>query len=460
MSQRPARPALLGARLGLMMFLQYAIWGVWLPYLASYLQGPIEAGGLGFTGAQVGWILGLAGSIGALAAPFLAGQVADRFIDAEKYLGLLLIVGGALKFATYYANHDHFDDPYLPFLLLSIAYSIAYMPTLALTNSIAFAHLDDPERRFPPIRMWGTIGWAVASNAFPLLWLQSSLHLTWLPPFVAGTERPDATALIADSLRVSGVVGVLYGLWAMLALPRTPPTRRVDHPLAFARAFALLRHPGFLVVTLAALPISMIHQVYFIRTSPFLEFIGFSKAHIGPVMSIGQISEIVFLGLLGLLLTRLGYRWTLVLGCLAYFVRFAVFAVADESLRPVVTAAMVLHGLCYGFFFAGAYVYVERVAPPDVRHSAQTVFAIIILGLGPILAGMYNEWLDALAAPVEPTSAFRWARLWWVQSLVGLGSAAFVAVAFRPALPHHGARRVPADSTSGDRSVGNGEDRS
>lgn len=414
----------LGTRLSLMMFLQYAVWGVWLPYLANYLQGPVADGGLGFSGAQVGWILGLAGSIGAVTAPSLAGQIADRFVNAEIYLGILLIVGGVIKYLTYYA-HD-----YGTFLLLSIAYSIAYMPTLALTNSIAFAHLDRPEKQFPPIRLWGTIGWIVASNVFPLLWLQSDLRPTWLPPFVTGQMKPDATALMGDCLRVSGVMAVLYGLWAMWALPRTPPKREAEHPLALLRAFGLLEHAGFLVVTLAALPISMIHQVYFIRTGPFLEAIGFRLAHVGPVMSIGQFSEIFFLAMLGYLLSRLGYRWTLVLGGLAYTLRFAVFAIGTPETRALVAAANALHGLCYGCFFAGAFLYVERVAPEDVRHSAQTVFGIIILGVGPVLAGLYN---DRILGIFERTGGLiDYSSIWWVQTAVAAITTFFVAVCFRP----------------------------
>jgi len=412
--------------LAAMMFLQYAVWGMWLPYLANYLQGPIEDGGLGFTGAQVGWILGLAGSIGAIAAPFLAGQVADRFLNAEIYLGLLLIMGGAIKFITFY-THD-----YTYFLLLSICYSIVYMPTLALTNSIAFASMSDPERQFPPIRLWGTIGWIVASNAFPLLWLQSNLEWTWLPPFLEGVEKANATGLFGDCLRVSGVLSVLYGLWAIFALPATPPKRDVEHPLAFARAFALLRHPGFLIVTLAALPISMIHQVFFIRTGPFLQDIGFKPANIGPVMSIGQFSEIFFLAILGFVLKLLGYRWILTIGCLAFALRFSIFALGTEETRTMVAISMVLHGLCYGCFFASAFLMVERLAPKDVRHSAQTVFGIIILGIGPILAGFYNHWLDIFAGPDDGETLFSWPSLWWVQAGIGLFCAIFVAALLRP----------------------------
>ncbi len=418
--------------LSLMMFFQYAVWGVWLPYLASYLgaapildeAGNHVGGGLGFSGAQIGWILGLAGSIGAVSAPFLAGQVADRFLNAEKYLGILLIVGGVLKFMTFYAHS------YGAFMALSIAYSVAYMPTLALTNSIAFAHLKDPNKSFGPVRTWGTIGWIVASNAFPLIWLQTNLEFTALPPFLAGDPKADQAGLIATALQVSGVGAVLYGVWAMLVLPKTPPTRSSEHPLAFLNAFGLFTKPGLLVVTLAALPISMIHQVYFIRTAPFLEAIGFDTAYVGPIMSIGQVSEIFFLAILGLFLKKLGFKWVLALGCLAYFLRFALFAVAQEDTNWIAAASNGLHGLCYGFFFAGAYIYVERVAPADLRHSAQTVFAIIILGVGPVLAGFYNQMLSSVGGE-EGGVVTDWASVWWVQGVIGLACAVFIAAAFR-----------------------------
>ncbi len=435
MTQPAAQPSGVKA-LSLMMFLQYAVWGVWLPYLASYLGatpildegGARIGGGLGFSGAQIGWILGLAGSVGALSAPFLAGQIADRFMNAERYLGILLILGGVLKFATYYAHG------YNSFLALSILYSIAYMPTLALTNSIAFAHLKDPQKQFGPVRTWGTIGWIVASNAFPLIWLQTNLHPTALPPFLSGDPKPDQAGLIAEALRVSGVLAMLYGVWAMVMLPKTPPSRSTEHPLAFLEAFSLLSKPGLLVVTLVALPISMIHQVYFIRTAPFLESVGFDTAHVGPIMSIGQISEIVMLAALGLFLRKLGFKLVLTLGCLAYFARFALFAITTEPTQQLALLSNALHGLCYGFFFAGAYIYVERVAPKDARHSAQTVFGIIILGVGPVLAGFYNQWLSSIGRESAGTVE-NWAGIWWAQAVVGAVCAAAVLIAFRSGLP-------------------------
>ena len=152
-------------RLSAMMFLQYSVWGVWLPILARYLQADTGEGGLDFSPGQVGWILGLAGSIGAVTAPFIAGQFADRYFSAQRFLAVLLVIGGLIKIYT------AFQTTFSAWLWLSVAYSVAYMPTLALTNSLSFAHLDDPNREFPYVRVWGTIGWIAASWLFPLFWL-------------------------------------------------------------------------------------------------------------------------------------------------------------------------------------------------------------------------------------------------------------------------------------------------
>ena len=237
-------------------------------------------------------------------------------------------------------------------------------------------------------------------------------------------------------MRVAGVMAVLYGIWAMIGLPATPPTKKAESPLAFTRAFGLLKNPGFLVVTLVALPIAMIHQVYFFRTGPFLEALGFEQSKIGPIMSIGQVSEICFLAALGFLLSRLGFKWTLVLGCVAYVLRFALFAVATPATAWLVVAANALHGLCYGCFFAGAYIYVERVATADIRHSAQTVFGIIILGVGPVLAGVYNQLLDGALKRGGSTSieAFDYSTFWYIQAGIALVSMLVLAAAFRPGI--------------------------
>jgi nucleoside transporter len=416
-----------GSRLGVMMFLQYAVWGVWLPYLANYLGASIESGGLGFSGKEIGLILGLAGSIGAVTAPFIAGQVADRYMNAERALGMLLLLGGVVQIIL------SMQETFIAWLLLSILYSVLYMPTLALTNSVAFANLDDPEKKFPPVRALGTIGWIVASVAFPVLWMKTDAHFVAYWPFVDGTPKANETALIADALKVAGSVSVLYAIYCVVMLPKTPPKKDVQKPLAFAEAFGLFARFDLLILTMAALLISMIHQCYFMRTGPYLQdAIGFAASDVGPVMAIGQVSEIFVLAILGLFIKRLGYKWVLSLGALSYVLRYGIFAWvlgAEEPSQGIVQAAMALHGLNYGFFFAGSFLYVEKVAPENIRHSAQTVFGIIILGVGPVLAGIYNGFFDRFK---DAADAQQYHQFWWSQSAIAAVMLLLVLAAFWP----------------------------
>jgi nucleoside transporter len=409
-------------RLSLMMFLQYAVWGAWLPLAARYLTAPVTDGGLGFTGTQMGVILGLAGSIGAVASPFIAGQFADRHFSSERFLAFLLLVGGAVKWIT--ASQTEFG----PWLWLSIAYSVVYMPTLALSNSMAFANLTDRDRQFPKVRVWGTIGWIAASWIFPMIYLQQNLSFQWMPPFFVGAELPNVTARLADSLRFSAIISWGYALFC-LTLPHTPPKRDAVEKLAFAKAFRLLREPSFAVLVAASLPISVIHQIYFLQTPPFLSHLGLLDSQIGPAMTIGQFSEILIMAGLGFMLTRLGFRRVITLGALAYFVRYTVWSFPEAIPVQVLVASQALHGVCYACFFAAAYIYTDRVAPPDVRHSAQTVFGILILGGGPVIGGLLSGWLqDTYAAG---GGGVDYGALWRVVSLIGLAAALFFYLAFR-----------------------------
>ncbi len=381
-----ARPAP-SFRLSLMMFLQYAVWGAWLPVVGKYLgsaailndAGERIGGGLGFTGTQIGVILGTAGAVGAITAPFIAGQVADRWFAAERCLFVLMFLGGIVKYLTAGMNG------YTEWLIMSIAYSVLYMPTIAISNSLAFSHLSDPKKQFPPIRVWGTIGWIAVSWVFPMVWLQHDLHLQSMPPFLVGEEHPDVVSRLADALRFSGMLSAGYAFYCLLVLPHTPPKKSVES-LALARAAGLwLENKGLLALTLIALPIAALHTIYFIQTSQFLPTLeGVRDSDIGPAMSIGQFSEIFVLGALGFFLKHAGFKWALIVGALAYCARYAVFALGAPT--ELVIASQALHGVCFACFYATAFIYVDRVSPVDVRHSAQTLFGIVILGVGPLLS--------------------------------------------------------------------------
>ena len=405
------------------MFLQYALWGAWLPVTARYLSASVAEGGLGFTGSQIGMTLGLAGSIGAVMAPFIAGQIADRYFSTERILAFLVTAGGVVKWITSYQTE------YSAWLVLSIIYSVLYMPTLALSNSITFSHIDDQENDFPKIRIWGTIGWIVASWVFPMIWLQTNLNFQWMPPFIVGAEVPNVTSRLADALKFSGLISITYGAFCFL-LPHTPPKKDATEKLAFKKAFKLFRFSSFTTLVIASLAVSVIHQIYFLQTGPFLSHIGILDSQIGPAMTIGQFAEILTMVYLGFFLKRLGFKKVITIGVAAYFMRYAIFGTESFPVW-VIVASQAFHGFCYAFFFAAAFIYVDKLADEDVRHSAQTVFGIIILGGGPVIGGWLSGYLQNIYT-VE--NIFNYSNFWYTVSAIGLATMVFFYAFFREQL--------------------------
>ena len=396
-------------RLGTMMFLQFAIWGAWLPLTARYLSATVTEGGLGFSGSEIGMILGLAGSIGAIVSPFIAGQFADRYFSTERILSFLVITGGIVKWYT--ATRTDYES----WLWLSILYSVLYMPTLALSNSVAFSHIDDSENTFPKIRVWGTIGWIAASWAFPMIWLQQDLSFQLMPPFLSGEEVPGVTARLADALKFSGIISLIYGAFCFL-LPNTPPRADAVENLAFKKAFNLFSNKSFLVLVLASLGVSIIHQIYFLQTGPFLSSIGIKDSSIGPAMTIGQFAEIATMAYLGFFLKRLGFKKVITIGIFAYFARYMIFG---TSFLPtwVMVMSQAFHGFCFAFFFAAGFIYVDKLADDDVRHSAQTVFGIIIFGGGPVVGGWLSGYLQNV---YTLDGVFNYSSFWYTLAGIGL----------------------------------------
>jgi len=357
-------------RLTLMMFLQYAIWGAWAPVLGAYLGSPPKGGDpnlyLGFQPIQVGIIFSVL-PLATILAPFIFGQLADRMMASQHLLAICHILGGT-SIVLMGLQHQ-----YGLFLVFMAAYSLFYAPTLALTNSLTFAHLSDSERQFGGIRVGGTVGWIIAG-------LVLAGWRKWLP------------VVPGDLLYLSGGFAILLGLFS-LALPHTPPKKEGANPLAFLEALKLFKNRNFAIFMVISFIVGTELEFYYILTSPYLEHLGFARASVPAVMTIAQAAEIVVMAvLLPLLLPRLGARRLLAMGVIAWPLRYAIFAFLPISW--LVAASLAIHGFCYVFFFVVGFIYVDRVAPKDIRASAQALVAIVVLGAGRYLGSNFAGWIQ------------------------------------------------------------------
>jgi len=410
----------LGFRLSGMMFLQWAMIGVWAPLVGRFVLAGVGEGGLGFTQQEYGWMMGISGTVGALLAPFIGGQIADRRLPAQWVLAGLLAVGGILQCIT------ATQTAYLAWLLLGVATSIAYGPTGALSNSLAFAHMDDPRRQFPRVRVWGTIGWIVPAWVFPMVWLQNGLHFTWKPPFLVGQECANITTRLIDSYYAGAILAFVYAAYC-LTLPHTPPQRDARVRLAVGKALRLFRHRSFAILVGAGILISAIHNIYFAQTGQFLKVQGLREADILPAMSIGQIAEIFVMAATGLLLKRLGFRAVLAIGASSYVLRFLFFGTTSLPLS-VIVVSQALHGVGFACFYAAAFIYIDRIAEADIRHSTQTLFGIF-LAIGPILGGWLNGTLAALCTPRG--GELNYSGFFYILAGIGLLATVILAALFR-----------------------------
>lgn len=345
--------------LTIMMVLQYAIWGAWVVVAGKYLMDAPPQG-LGFNGAQVGVIFSLL-PLATIISPFIAGQIADRYVNTEKFLAVLHLAGGAMMLLM--AR----ETDYGRFLTYMMIYSLVYAPTLALSNSLTFAHLSSAEREFGGIRVGGTIGWILAG---------------WI---LAAWRSSVSVPVQGDLFYLAGVLSIILGLFSF-ALPATPPKKEGANPLAFLEALRLFRNPNFAVFMIISFVVGTELEFYYILTAPFLgshpQFggIGIPSSKISAYMSIAQIAEIAVMLSLRYILPAWGVRKTLVVGIIAWPIRYAIFALLP--IKWLVLASLTLHGFCYVFFFVVGFIYVDQVAPKDIRASAQALVALVVLGLG------------------------------------------------------------------------------
>lgn len=412
--------------LSVMMFLQFFVWGAYLVPMGKY----IIFGGLaeGLAENELNGVLGNAyatNSIAAILAPFIVGLIADRFFSGQKVLGVLHLLGGVLLFLAAQASTP---GGFISggFIALMLAYSLCYMPTLALVNSVSFDQLENPDKQFPAIRVWGTIGWIVAGVVVGVV-----LPLLFEVPMHPVTGKADA-GMTRIPFLMAAVASVILGVYSFF-LPDSPPKAK-GKKVSLVRlvgldALGMFKKPAFAVFALCSVLLCIPLAVYYARTNDFLAAAGIGNSEL--VMTFGQMSEIVFMILLPAFLVRFGVKTMLLGGMAAWFTRYFLFAYGLETSWMLILG-VVLHGICYDFFFVTGQLYTDKTAPVEIRASAQGLIALLTYGVGLFLG---NQLFPVVAARLTEGAAegaaFPWQSFWNFFALFAVAVSVLFFVAFR-----------------------------
>lgn len=376
-------------RLALMMFLQFFVWGAW------YVTLGVVMGKYGLSA-----IIGDAYSIGPIASilsPFFLGMVVDRFFASQKVLGIMHLVGAVLLWilpGMFTANSG-------ALLWMIFGYMLCYMPTIALSNNVAFFSLKSSEKSFPIVRAFGTIGWIVAGL------------------IVGTTGLSDSTSIFT----LAAVASVVLGIYSF-TLPNTPAPEK-GKPMAIrdlfcADAFALLKQRHFLIFIICATLISIPLAAYYAYAAPYVAAVGFEN--VGGVMALGQMSELLFMLLIPFFFRHLGIKYMLLIGMLAWFLRYVMFAFGiNEELRCMVYIGILLHGICYDFFFVIGFIYTDKVADSRVKGQAQSLLVLFTYGIGMLVGSqisgaLFNRMVTAQGEAALP----QWQSFWWYPAIAAL----------------------------------------
>ena len=382
-------------KLSFMMFLEFFIWGAWFVTLGTFLGNNLKA-----TGAETGAVFSTQ-SWGAIIAPFIVGLIADRYFNAERILGVLHIIGAILMYQMYNATEISVFYPYV------LGYMILFMPTLALVNSVSFNQMKDPEKEFSNIRIWGTIGWIAAG-------LLISFFFHW--DSKEGTE----SGMLRNTFLMAGIVSLVLGLFSF-TLPKTPPKvtgeKITVSDVLGLDALKLLKDKNFLIFFISSILICIPLAFYYQNANPFLSDIGMDNPT--GKMTIGQASEVIFLLYIPVFFKRFGFKMTILVGMLAWAVRYALFAYGNAGeLSFMLILGIALHGVCYDFFFVSGQIYTNSKAGERFKSSAQGLITLATYGVGMLIgfavAGKISDAYKSAEGVID------WKMVWIIPAGIAL----------------------------------------
>jgi len=379
-----------------MMFLEFFVWGAWYVTVGNYMSR------IGMSDV-IYWAYTV-GPIGAVISPFFLGMVADRFFSTEKVLAVLHLIGGVAMFVAPLAAESGAAGWFIFFLLLHM---VCYMPTIGLVNALAFHHMTEQEKYFPIIRVFGTIGWIVAGV------------------FVSAVLGADETGL---PLRIAGIAGVVMGVYSY-TLPHTPPSPK-EHvtvrQVLGLDALAQLKSPSFLIFIVSSFLICIPLSTYYAYAPVFVNF----NSIINPAfkMTFGQMSEVLFILLLPFFFRMMRIKWILLVGMFAWVLRYVLFALAAPAgIFWMIMGGIILHGICYDFFFVAGQIYVDKISTREIRGQAQGFLVLMTYGVGMFIGAQASGWLhNSIVTSTGPDAASQWQTFWSIPAAL----AAIIMIAF------------------------------
>lgn len=383
----------------LMMFIEYFIWGSWYVTMSTYMGANLHS-----SGVQIGAAYS-ALAIATMISPFIVGLIADRFFAAQRIMGVLHLAGAVLLFLATTVTQNG------PFYWIILFYSLLYMPTIALSNSIAFNQMSDPGKQFPWIRVFGTLGWIVAGL------LIGNLH--W-----------EKTGDIINTFYLAAGASALLGFLSFI-LPNTPPKASAGQASAAkvlgTDAFILFKNKAYLIFFIAAILVCIPLSFYYGFANAFLNEIGVQGA--ASKMILGQISEAVFILAIPFLFNRIGVKKMLMMGMVAWILRYICFAYGNiDANLWMLYAGIILHGVCYDFFFVTGYMYTEKKAGAAIKNAAQGLFTFATYGVGMFI----GTWFSGFVVDNYKTPAgHNWTKIWFVPAYIALGVVVYFILFFR-----------------------------